>query len=79
MAHTATPFFVGTQRMNKEAIKSALAALSTGDLLEKSKYLLATIDYRSERTLALSGTVDDFFEEFPALNPNTKTEQEFSK
>ena len=64
--------------MNKEAIKSALAALSTGDLLEKSKYLLATIDYRSERTLALSGTVDDFFEEFPALNPNTKTEQEFS-
>ena len=63
--------------MNKEAIKSALAALSTGDLLEKSKHLLATIGYRSERTLELSGSVDDFIQEFEALNLNTKTEQEF--
>ena len=63
--------------MNKEAIKSALAAISTGDFLEKSKDLLATLGYCSERTIELSGTVDDFFEEFPALNPNTKTEQEF--
>ena len=63
--------------MNKEAIKSALAALSTGDLLEKSKNLLATIGYRSERTLELSGSVDDFIREFEALNLNTKTEQEF--
>ena len=63
--------------MNKEAIKSALAALSTGDLLEKSKHLLATIGYRSERTLELSGSVDDFIREFEALNLNTKTEQEF--
>ena len=65
--------------MNKEAIKASLALISTGDFLEKSKKLLATIGYRSERTLELSGTVDDFFEEFPALNPNTKTEQEFRK
>ena len=63
--------------MNKEAIKSALAAIPTGDFLEKSKELLGTIGYRSELTLELSGTVDDFFEEFPPLNPNTKTEQEF--
>ena len=63
--------------MNKEAIKSALAALSTGDLLEKSKNLLATIGYHSERTHELSGSVDDFIQEFPAENPNTKTEQEF--
>ncbi len=63
--------------MNKEAIKSALAALSTGDLLEKSKNLLATIGYRSERTLELSGSVDDFIQEFEALNLNTKAEQEF--
>ena len=63
----------------KKAIESVLAAMSTGDLLEKSKELLATIGYRSERTLELSGTVDDFFEEFPALNPNTKTEQEFRR
>ena len=65
--------------MNKEAIKSALAAMSTGDFLEKAKDLLATIGYRSERTLELSGTVDDFIQEFEALNPNTKTEQEFRK
>ena len=65
--------------MNKETIKSALAALPTGDFLEKSKDLLATIGYRSERTHELSGTVYDFFQEFPPLTPNTKTEQEFRK
>ena len=65
--------------MNKEAIKSALAAIPTGDFLEKSKDLLSTLGYRSELTLELSGTVHDFFEEFPPLNPNTKTEQEFRK
>ena len=65
--------------MNQNDIKSALAAITTGDLLEKSKDLLATIGYRSELTLELSGTVYDFFEEFPPLNPNTKTEQEFRK
>ncbi len=63
--------------MNKEAIKSALAAMSTGDLLDQSKNLLAALGYQSERTLELSGTVGDFFQEFPALNPNTKTEREF--
>ena len=65
--------------MNKQTIKSALSASPTGDFLEKSKDLLATIGYRSERTLELSGTVHDFFQEFPPLNPNTKTEQEFRK
>ncbi len=65
--------------MNKNTIKSALAAIPTGDFLEKSKELLDTIGYRSELTHELSGTVHDFFEEFPPLNPNTKTEQEFHK
>ncbi len=65
--------------MDKDAIKSALAAIRTGDLLEKSKDLLSTLGYRSELTLELSGTVHDFFEEFPPLTPNTKTEQEFRK
>ena len=65
--------------MNKEAIKSALAAMQNGVLLKKSKDLLSTLGYRSELTLELSGTVHDFFEEFPPLNPNTKTEQEFRK
>ena len=63
--------------MSKEAIKSALAAMSTGDFLEKAKNLLATLGYRSERTLELSGTMDDFIQEFEAPNPNTKTEREF--
>ena len=66
--------------MNKDAIKSALSAIShTCEFLEKSKELLATLGYRSELILDLSGTVDDFFEEFPPRNPNTKTEQEFRK
>ena len=44
--------------MDKETIKSALAAMHTGDLLEKSKQLLSTLGYRSDLTLELSGTVD---------------------
>ena len=63
--------------MNKETIKSVLATMPTGDLLEKSKNLLATLGYQSERTLELSGSVHDFLQEFPAVNPNTKTEQAF--
>ena len=63
--------------MDKERIQSALAAIPDGDFAETSKALLATLGYRSERTLELSGTVDDFLADFPALNPNTKTEQAF--
>lgn len=63
--------------MNKETIKSALAATQNGNLLEKSKELLSTLGYRSDRTLGLSRSVDDFFEEFPPVNPNTKSEQHF--
>ena len=63
--------------MNKAHIQSALAALSPGDFSEASKNLLATLGYRSERTLELSDAVEDFIQEFPAPNPNTKTEQTF--
>ena len=55
--------------MNKETIKSALATMPTGDLLEKSKNLLATLGYQSERTLELSGSVDDFIQELPSTHP----------
>ena len=65
--------------MDNEAIKSALAGMATGDLLEKSKALLATLGYESQRDVELSGDVDDFIEEFPAENPGTKTEQEFRR
>ena len=63
--------------MNKQHIQSALAAIPTGDFRQTSAALLATLGYRSERTLELSGTVEEFIQEFPALNPNTKTEQAF--
>ncbi|MYG00574.1 hypothetical protein F4212_15775, partial [Candidatus Poribacteria bacterium] len=65
--------------MNRESIKQALAEINTGDFLEKTKELLSTIGYQSQRTLELSGTVQDFFTEFPPPNPNTKTEQKFRK
>lgn len=63
--------------MDKEVIKSALAAIPTDDFLEKTKDLLSTLGYSSDLTQELSGQVDDFIDEFEAPNPNTKTEQEF--
>ena len=45
--------------------------------LETAKGLLAVLGYRSQRTLKLSGRVDDFIKTFRAENENTKTEQEF--
>ena len=63
--------------MDKEAIQSALTAIPTGDFAETSKALLATLGYQSERTLELSGTVDNFLDDFPALNPNTTIERAF--
>ena len=63
--------------MNKEAIKSALAAITTGDFLDNTKTLLATLGYKSDKTADLFGSVDEFINEYEAPNPNTKTEQEF--
>ena len=65
------------EEIKKREIESALAAIPDGDLLQTSKDLLAVLGYRSERTLKLSGTVDDFIQNFPAENRNTQTEQEF--
>ena len=61
----------------KREIKSALAAIAGSDFLQPSKDLLAVLDYRSELTEKLWETVDEFIEELPARNKNTKTEQEF--
>ena len=63
--------------MNKEAIKSALADITTGDFLDSTKALLATLGYKSDNTADLFGSVDEFIDEYDAPNPNTKTEQEF--
>ncbi len=63
--------------MNKEAIKSALAAITTGDFLDNTKALLATLGYKSDKIEDLFGSVDEFINDYDAPNPNTKTEQEF--
>ena len=60
-----------------DGIQAALAALPDGDFAPAAHSLLAALGYRSERTLELSGSVDDFIEQFPASNKNTKTEQAF--
>ena len=62
----------------KRKIRSALST-SNDSFLEKSKELLEILGYKSNRTLNLSGGVDDFIKEFPARNQNTKTEYEFGK
>ena len=62
----------------KREIRSVLST-SSDNFLEKSKRLLEILGYRSNRTLNLSGSVDDFIREFPAPNQNTKTEREFRK
>ena len=63
--------------MNKEAIKSALAAITTDNFLDNTKTLLATLGYKSDKTADLFGSVTEFINEYDAPNPNTKTEQEF--
>ena len=61
----------------KEEIESALAAMVEGDFLETSEDLLAVLGYSSELTEKLWETVDEFIEELPTRNKNTKTEREF--
>ena len=53
-----------------------MAAISAEDFLSVAKDLLE-VGYQSRRTQKLSGSVDGFICEFPALNENTKTEQAF--
>ena len=61
----------------KQEIESALAAMIDGDLLETSKNLLDVLNYHAPLTEELLETVDNFIQEHPAENENTKTEQEF--
>ncbi len=61
----------------REDIQAALAAIPVSDFLAATKDLLEVLGYRSNRTLELSGGVDDFIHGFPAQKPNTKTEQVF--
>ena len=63
----------------KEEIESALAGMIDGDFLQTSKNLLEVLDYHAPLTEELLETVDNFIQEYPAENENTKTEQEFRK
>ncbi len=62
----------------KESIQTALPKAADGDFTEQAAALLATLGYRSERTLpGQSGDVDEFLQRFPTDNPDTKSEQDF--
>ena len=67
--------------MNDDNIKArighALTALPNAEFTGAVKHLLGVLGYQSERTLDLSGRVDDFISQFPAPNENTQTEQAF--
>ena len=65
------------EQIKKKEIESALAKIPDHDFLETSKDLLAVLGYRSQRTLKLSGNVDDFIQKLPAENEDTETEREF--
>ena len=61
----------------RENIQAALEAIPTCDFLAATKDLLNILGYQSERTLELSGNPEDFIQQFPAPNENTRTEQAF--
>ena len=60
-----------------EEIRKAIRRCRDGEWCESAVHLLDVLGYRSERTLALSGRVDDFIRQFPAPNENTQAEQFF--
>ena len=66
-----------TTRNILNEIETALADMTQGDFVDAGCRLLETLGYRNERTLELSGTVNDFIGVFPATNPGTQTETHF--
>ena len=64
----------------REDIQAALAAIPSSDFLAAAKDLLEVLGYQSDRTQELSGSVNDFIQEFPAYSPkNTQTSRAFRK
>ncbi len=63
----------------RNQLSAALSSASKADFTATATDLLAVLGYRSERTLELSGGVDDFFQAFPAATDNTNTELIFRK
>ena len=59
-------------------IADALRTFGSDQFARDAEGLLGALGYRSERTLeAQSGDVSDFLDQFPADNPDTKSEREF--
>ncbi len=65
------------EQIKKKEIETALAQIPASDFLETTKDLLAVLGYRSQRTLNLSGNVDDFIHRLRAPTQDTETEREF--
>ena len=62
----------------RQRIERALQAAPCLGLKDAAEGLLEVLGYRSERRPPeRSGRVDDFIEVFPAINPDTRTENEF--
>ena len=70
---------MSSEEMKKREIKSALIAIADGDFIETSKNLLEVLDYHGPLIEEIPITVDNFIQEYPAENRNTKTEQKFLK
>ena len=60
-----------------EKIEATLAVFPQDDLVEGGRRLLETLGYRSDRTLELSGDVDDFIEGVSARNDDTQSRMHF--
>ena len=65
------------EQIKQKEIETALAQIPASDFLETTKDLLAVLGYRSQRTLNLSGNVDDFIHRLRAPTQDTETEREF--
>ena len=55
-------------------VETVLAGMTQGDFVDAGRRLLESLGYSSNRTLELSGTVDDFIATFTAPTPNTLAE-----
>ena len=77
MARNSAPSNIDPAR-TRERIAGSLSRMPGLPFEQAAEDLLATLGYRSDRTLQdQSGRPSDFAAEFPADNPGTKSEQDF--
>ena len=61
----------------RKRVQASIAAIPYSDFFEVAKDLLEVLGYQSDRTLELSGSVNNFIQALPAMRSNTKTERAF--